>query len=72
VVNSVILNGEMNVLVNSVQMVQQPFQFLWPMRSYQKGVIHATKPARGFMCCLSQCYLPEILYAEVSHHMRMY
>jgi hypothetical protein len=61
----------MNVLVNAVQMVQQPFQFLWPMQSYQRGVIHATKPARGLMGHLSQCFPPEILYAEVSHHMRM-
>lgn len=62
---------EMNVLVNAVQMVQQTFQFLWPMRSYQRGVIHATKPASGLMGRLSQCFHPEILYAEVSHHMRM-
>ena len=71
VVNSIILNGEMNVLVNIVHMVQQPFQFPWPMRSYQRGVINPTKPARGLMGRLSQCFLPEILHAEVSYHMRM-
>jgi hypothetical protein len=64
------LHSELDVLVDTIQMVQERFKLLWSMGPRNEGVIHIRKLVEVLVGCIIQCFFLEIFHLEVSSHER--
>jgi hypothetical protein len=50
-------HGELNILVDTVQVVKEVPQPVWSVRPYNESVVHVTEPAEGLissqLCAIS-------------------
>lgn len=64
------LHSELDVLVDTIQVVQESFKLLWSMVPCNEGVIHIRKLVEVLVGCIIQCFLLEIFHLVVSSHGR--
>lgn len=63
-------HSELDVLMDTIRVVQKPFKLLWSMGPHNEGVIHIRKLVEVVVGCIIQCFLLEIFHLEVSSHGR--
>jgi hypothetical protein len=66
------LHGELNVLVDTLQVVTevpQPVRAMWPD---DESVVHVTDPAEGLTESPAERYLLEVLHVEVGDNWRQW
>jgi hypothetical protein len=59
------LHGELNILVDTVQVVKEIPQPVWSARPDNESVVHITEPAEVLISSPVESYLFEVLHEEV-------
>jgi hypothetical protein len=59
------LHGELNVLVDTVQVVQEVLQLVGSVWTDDEGAVHVAKPAEWLVGSQVKCPLLEVLHREV-------
>jgi hypothetical protein len=66
------LHGELNVLVDTIQVVKEVLQPVGTMGPDDESVVHIMEPAEGLMGCPVECHLIRVLHEEADDNRRQW